>query len=151
MESSCSRFRTLCAHEPRIAEFIPPQRRRVQEHRNNSNAFANVTLKRHECRAPFARFIGSPRSRFRALGAYEPEFHAPGLGMRCRAERIHRFSADTFHRCNPMCERSVQSKSGNVAGSVAALQDLAGDLTGSRGVSSQLLTQILPMNWKPNR
>ena len=46
-------------HEPRNAEFIPPQRRHVQEHWNNSNAFANTTLNRHECRAPFARFMES--------------------------------------------------------------------------------------------
>ena len=44
---------------PRIAEFIPPQRRHVQEHRKNSNTFATITLKRHECRAPFAGYRGS--------------------------------------------------------------------------------------------
>ena len=49
-----------CAHEPRIAEFIPPQRRHLQEHGNNLNDFKNITLKRHECRAPFTRFLGSP-------------------------------------------------------------------------------------------
>ena len=48
-----SRLRILCDPEPRIAEFIPPQCL------NNSNAFTNTTLKRHECRAPFARFMGS--------------------------------------------------------------------------------------------
>ena len=57
--SSQSIFHTLCAPFPWIAEFIPPQRRHIQEHRNNSNAFANTTLKRHECGAPFARFRGS--------------------------------------------------------------------------------------------
>ena len=58
-----SKFHTLCNHEPRTAEFIPPQRRHVQEHRNRSNAFANTTLKRHECRAPFARFMSNPLSK----------------------------------------------------------------------------------------
>ena len=53
MGSPYSRFRALCAHYPRIVEFIPPQRRQIQEYRNNSNAFANIILKRHECRAPF--------------------------------------------------------------------------------------------------
>jgi len=47
------------------------------------------------------------------------------LGVLCRAERIHCFDVDTFHRRNPMFERSFQSKSGNVAGSGVALQDLA--------------------------
>ena len=54
-----SKFRTLCAHYPRTAGFIPPQRRHVPEHRNNSNAFAHTTLKRHECRAPLTRFKNS--------------------------------------------------------------------------------------------
>ena len=45
---SCAGFLSM----NRNAEFIPPQGRHVQEHRNNSNAFANVTLKRHKCRAP---------------------------------------------------------------------------------------------------
>ena len=55
--SPLSEIRTLCDHYPRISEFIPLQRRHVQEHRNNSNAFPNTTLKRHECRAPFTRFM----------------------------------------------------------------------------------------------
>ena len=42
--------------KPRNAEFIPPQHRSIQEHRNNLNAFNKVTLKRHECRTPFTRF-----------------------------------------------------------------------------------------------
>ena len=58
-----SEIRTLCDHYPRIAEFIPLQGRHVQKHRNNSNAFANTTLKRHECRAPLAKFLGSPLSK----------------------------------------------------------------------------------------
>ena len=63
---------TPCAHEPRIAEFIPPQCRKIQEEWNNLRAFSNVTLKRHECRAPFARFGESPLSKFRTLCDREP-------------------------------------------------------------------------------
>lgn len=37
------------------AELILPQGRHVQEHRKNSNAFVNIKLKRHECRAPSKR------------------------------------------------------------------------------------------------
>ena len=57
------------------------------------------------------------------------------LGARCRAERIHRFGAVTFHRRNPIRERTFHSKSGNVAGSVAALQDLAEHSTVHRQVA----------------
>ena len=60
---SLSNCCTLCDAEPRIADFIPLQLQHVQEHRNNSNAFANTTLKRHECRAPLARFMGSTLSK----------------------------------------------------------------------------------------
>ena len=58
MGSPLSKIHTLCAHYPRIAEFIPPQGQNIQEHRNNSNAFANSSPKRHECRAPLARLLG---------------------------------------------------------------------------------------------
>ena len=71
MESLLSRLYTLHDREPRIAEFIPPQRRHVQEHRNNSNAFAHITLKRHECRAPAARFVGCPLSKNNTSCAHE--------------------------------------------------------------------------------
>ena len=49
-----SKFLTLCKSERRNAGFIPPQRQHIQEHRNISNAFAIITLRRHECRAPVA-------------------------------------------------------------------------------------------------
>ena len=52
-----SKIHKLCAHEPRNAELIPPQGPHIQEHRNNWNAFEEVTLKRHEYRAPFTRFM----------------------------------------------------------------------------------------------
>ena len=63
MGSLLSKFYTPCDLEPRIAEFIPLQRRHVQEHRNNSNAFEEVTLKRHGCRDPLARYMGSLHSK----------------------------------------------------------------------------------------
>ena len=56
------------------AEFIPSQRRRVQEHRNNLNAYADVTLKRHKCRAPLERFICNLQSRFHT--AYGHDYYS---------------------------------------------------------------------------
>ena len=84
---------TLCAHEPRIAEFIPPQRRHCQENRNNSNAFANITLKRHECRAPSTRFMSSPLLKFRTLCDHEP---LPG-----RAELPHSLKVKATQQRRP--------------------------------------------------
>lgn len=51
------------------------------------------------------------------------------LGVRCRAERVHRFGVGTFRPRNPICERSFHSKSGKVSASVATLQDMAEHLT----------------------
>ena len=59
VESPISKIRAHWDNDPRNAEFIPPQRRYVLEHRNNSNAFANIALKRYECRAPFTRIMES--------------------------------------------------------------------------------------------
>ena len=88
MRSSLSKFRTIWDHGPRIAEFIPLQRRDVQEHRNNSNAFENTTLKRHECHAPFAKFMQ------KTLGLAITAILALALGLPFSASAHGQDSAD---------------------------------------------------------
>ena len=53
-----------------------------------------------------------------------PEFHAPASWSAVTSGANHRFGADIFHPYEPNRQRSNQSKNVNVAGSVAALQDL---------------------------
>ena len=120
----------------RKAEFIPPQGWHVQEHPNNSNAFASITLKRHECRAPFARFVDSLHSKFRVHWSDESDSRwgyaaTPPyrFEVRCRAERLHRFGVDEVGRVGLFEARWLQLQCGNCLSSGAALQDLAEDST----------------------
>ena len=87
------RFRTPCVYERRIAEFIPPQGRHVPEHRSNSNAFENSTLKRHECRAPLGRAVLLRSSNIKAAQQRRPTdvltwFMARTTGLASRHQRV---------------------------------------------------------------
>ena len=52
-------------------------------------------------------------------------FTCQRLGVRCRAERVHRFGVGKVGHVELFETRWLQSQSGNVASSGAALQDLA--------------------------
>ena len=111
MESSRLKIHTPCALESRIEEFIPPQRRHVQEHRNNLTTLAHITLKRHECRAPLARFMGCLHLKIHTLCDHE------SLPARAALLRSLNVKAARHHRPTDIVTRFLES--GNLQGLIA--------------------------------